>query len=99
MKVVFPDGNDYVGSLIESEQLTKPEGFVFFSDVPADQEELHERIKEAEAVLFGWTKLKKETLAGCRKLRFICFLGTGAASYIDIREATNRGIVVNSRPI
>jgi len=98
MKVVYPDGTEYDRSVIEAEQFEQPEDFVFYNDAPVDQEELYRRIREAEAVLLGWTRLSNQVMERCDKLRFIGFLGSGAASYVDIQEATRRGIAVTNTP-
>ena len=98
MKVIYADGNPYGLSIIETEKFEQPEDFMTYNNAPADQEELYERIKQAEAIMLGCTKLTNKTMARCEQLRFICFLGSGAASYVDIQQATRHGIVVANTP-
>jgi len=98
MKAVFVDGTKYDRSLIETETINKPEGFVCFSDAPAGQEELLDRIQDAEAIALGRTKIESTTLRQCKNLRLISFLGIGAGTYLDIDEATRLGILVANTP-
>jgi D-3-phosphoglycerate dehydrogenase len=56
--------------------------------------ELTDLLKEAEVVLNGHTLMDAAVLAAAPKLRSIVFLGTGAASYVDLPEAKRRGVEV-----
>jgi D-3-phosphoglycerate dehydrogenase len=97
MKTVYPDGVEYDRSIIESGQFEVPEDFTFFNG-PVDQEELYRRIKGAQAVLLGCTKIDSDTLERCTELRTIVFLGIGAWSYVDLDQATRLGIAVSNTP-
>ena len=57
-------------------------------------DELTELLKHAEVVLNGHTLMDAAVLAAAPKLRSIVFLGTGAASYVDLAEAARRGVQV-----
>jgi D-3-phosphoglycerate dehydrogenase len=57
-------------------------------------DELTELLKNAEVVLNGHTLMDAAVLASAPKLRSIVFLGTGAASYVDLAEAARRDIQV-----
>ena len=57
-------------------------------------DELTELLKHAEVVLNGHTLIDAAILAAAPKLRSIVFLGTGAASYVDLAEAARRGVQV-----
>ena len=56
--------------------------------------ELESLIKDAEVILNGHTLIDAEMLAAAPRLRSIVFLGTGAASYVDLPEAARRGVQV-----
>lgn len=56
-----------------------------------------DRLLEGRAIVMNdHTRLTAELMAGCPDLRAIVFLGTGAASYIDLDAAAERGIAVRS---
>jgi D-3-phosphoglycerate dehydrogenase len=67
---------------------------VFVGDPSPD--ELLERVRDAEIVLNGHTKMDAATIAAAARLRSIVFLGTGASSYVDLTETTRRGIPVRT---
>lgn len=71
------------------------EGVTVFVGDPSPTE-LVERMREADIVLNGHTKMDAVTLAAAARLRSIVFLGTGASSYIDMAEAARRGIRVRA---
>ena len=97
MKTVYPDGVEYDRIIIYSGEFEIPEEFIFFNG-PVDQEELFRRIKDAEAIFLGCTKIERQTLELCSKLRIIIFLGIGAWSYVDLDVATSLGIAVANTP-
>lgn len=58
--------------------------------------ELRSMLREARIVLDGHTDLTAGDIAAAPHLRRIIFLGTGAASYIDLDAAARRGIAVDT---
>jgi D-3-phosphoglycerate dehydrogenase len=56
--------------------------------------ELTALLEHAEVALNGHTMMDAAVLAAAPSLRSIVFLGTGAASYVDLAEAGRRGIQV-----
>ena len=70
MKFVYPDGDDYVWSLIQNARLRMPDDFEYYDNPPPDENSFFVRIKDAEGVILGWTKLTKEIMRRCKKLRF-----------------------------
>lgn len=58
--------------------------------------ELADLIADAAVVLNGHTKMDDALLARAPLLRSIVFLGTGAASYVDLAAADRRGIRVRT---
>lgn len=74
------------------------ERVVCHDDFPSDQEEILGRIREADAVLVSWnTRLTKEVLSQCHKLRYIglcCTYFDEKACNVDIACCRERGITV-----
>ncbi|MBI4896334.1 MAG: dihydrofolate reductase [Candidatus Aenigmarchaeota archaeon] len=63
---------------------------------PKNNDEIIERISDAECVLLSWrTPINKEILSACKNLRFICLCGTNS-NCIDLKECRNRNIVVSN---
>lgn len=62
--------------------------------IDATDEEKVELAKGAEVVLFGSTYLKKEIIDQLPALRFLQFIGTGVANYVDMDYCKSRGIKV-----
>ena len=68
-----------------------------FKDAPKTVNELKERIKTADIVIVGWTKLTKEVIDSARRLRMISIWAT-SCHYADLEAAKERGIVVTHVP-
>jgi phosphoglycerate dehydrogenase-like enzyme len=98
MRIVFPDGAGCVQHPSELDPLRKLGPVDFYDGVPADRATLLERLRPAEAVILDYSTLDAEVLGACERLRFISFLGIGYGSYIDVAEATRRGIAVAYTP-
>lgn len=62
--------------------------------VDATDEEKVELAKDAEVVLFGSTYLKKEIIDQLPALKYLQFIGTGVANYVDMEYCKSRGIEV-----
>lgn len=71
---------------------------VFHDDMPADDNEVAERIGDADAVLLSYTsRITAETLAKCPEVKYIgmcCSLYSPESANVDIRYAESRGITV-----
>jgi phosphoglycerate dehydrogenase-like enzyme len=98
MRIVFPDGAACVQQDAELDPLRRLGPVDFHERPPRDKPELVARLREAEAVFLDYSTLDAEVLHQCEHLRFVCFLGIGYGSYIDVAEATRRGIVVTYTP-
>ncbi|RMF84876.1 MAG: D-2-hydroxyacid dehydrogenase family protein [Nitrospinota bacterium] len=98
MRIVFPDGAGCVQKPEDLEPLQRIGPVDFYQGPPQDKAELIARLREAEAVFLDYSVMDAEVLQHCPKLRFICFLGIGYASCIDVEEATRRGIVITYTP-
>jgi len=68
-----------------------------FKDAPKTVNELKERIKTADIVIVGWTKLTKEAIDSAERLRMISIWAT-SCHYADLEAAKERGIVVTHVP-
>jgi len=98
MRIVFPDGAGCVQHPSELEPLRKLGPVDFYDGPPPDRAQLIERLRPAEAVILDYSVMDAEVLRACDRLRFISFLGIGYGSYIDVGEATRRGIAVAYTP-
>lgn len=71
---------------------------VFYSDAPKNEEEIIERIQDADAVLVGFsTQLGKEVLEKASDLKYvgmICSLYSEESANVDIAYARTRGVTV-----
>src|SRR5215467_12686243 len=98
MRIVFPDGAGCVHRPSDLDPLRELGEVDFYDGPPATREELIKRLRPADAVILDYSVLDAEVLRACDRLRFISFLGIGYATYIDVAEATRRGIVVANTP-
>jgi D-3-phosphoglycerate dehydrogenase / 2-oxoglutarate reductase len=98
MRIVFPDGAGCVQHPSELDALRKLGPVDFYDGVPADRNELIERLRPAEAVVLDYSVMDAEVLRACERLHFISFLGIGYGSCIDVAEATRRGVAVAYTP-
>lgn len=82
----------------EEKLRTFAEEVQLFDDIPADADEIANRIGDADAVLLSYTStLGMEALEKCPNVKYIgmcCSLYTPESANVDIRYATQRGIVV-----
>ena len=62
-----------------------------------NEEEIQERIKDAEVVFTNKTPISRESMESSRNLKFIGVLATGY-NVIDIQSAKEKGIVVSNVP-
>ena len=98
MRIVFPDGAGCVHHPSDLDPLRALGEVDFHDGPPSTREELLARLRPADAVILDYSVLDADVLRACDRLRFISFLGIGYATYIDVAEATQRGIVVANTP-
>jgi D-3-phosphoglycerate dehydrogenase len=98
MHIAFPDGAGCVQRDEDLDRLRRIGPVDFHRKPPADRADLLARLRDAEAVFLDYSTLDPEALRQCPRLRFVCFLGIGYASYVDVAEARRRGIVVTYTP-
>lgn len=82
----------------EEELKTYAEEVVLCGDIPADDDEIVERIGDADGVLVSYTsRIGREVLERCPKVRYVgmcCSLYSEASANVDIAFARERGIKV-----
>ena len=98
MRIVFPDGAGCVQDPADLAPLRKLGPVEFHSGPPRDRAELIERLRAADVVVLDYSVLDAEVLRACERLRLISFLGIGYRSYVDVDEATRRGIAIAYTP-
>jgi phosphoglycerate dehydrogenase-like enzyme len=98
MRIVFPDGAGCVQSPRDLAPLERIGPVDFHEGPPRDRADLVARLRDAEAVILDYSEMDAEVLRQCPRLRFVCFLGIGYASYIDVAEARRRGVTVAYTP-
>lgn len=98
--IIIPDDFPSAISGTKAEEKLKALGEVqIYLDKAKTQEELIERIREAEVVINirAYTHLNAEVLANCRNLRLISIWGTGTDN-VDLESARELGITVTNTP-
>ena len=98
MRIVFPDGAGCVRDPSDLEPLRKLGPVEFYTSLPRDRADLIERLRPADAVVLDYSVLDAEVLRACDRLRFVSFLGIGYRSFVDVDEATRRGVVIANTP-
>ncbi|MGQ9757504.1 MAG: 2-hydroxyacid dehydrogenase [Actinomycetota bacterium] len=99
---VFLDGLEFIAGEREFERVLEPLlDFGSYRYCKNRLEESHlllERVHDAHAVFLDWSRLDAAVLASCPQLEIVSYIGVGAANFVDIEEATRRGIVVTNTP-
>jgi len=98
VRIVFPDGAGCVQDDTALEPLRRLGPVDFYDGPPPDRATLIERLRPAEAVVLDYSEIGADVLRACDRLRLITFLGIGYASYIDVEEATRRGVAIAYTP-
>ena len=95
MKTIFVDCTDQLEPLfVQARAPGDPP--IAVNKLPATADTLPELLDGYEACLDDHSYFSDAVLARCRTLRHIVFLGTGAASYIDLEAAARRGVTVHT---
>ena len=96
-KIVLPDGDPHMAAVLSrpefAARLDRLGGATVYADVPASDDELIDRIGGAQVVILG-QYLTGPVLRRLPALRLVAFTGTGAASFVDLPAAAERGIAV-----
>jgi D-3-phosphoglycerate dehydrogenase len=95
--IVLPDGDPHMAAVLSrpefAARLDRVGGIAVHADVPASDDELIRRIGDAQVVILG-QYLTGPVLRRLPALRLVAFTGTGAASFVDLPVAAERGIAV-----
>jgi D-3-phosphoglycerate dehydrogenase / 2-oxoglutarate reductase len=95
--IVLPDGDPHMAAVLSrpglAARLDRLGGIAVHADVPASDDELIRRIGDAQVVILG-QYLTGPVLRRLPSLRLVAFTGTGAASFVDLPVAAERGIAV-----
>ena len=98
--IVYPDADPDENSVLTEvgvDRLAAYGALRVHHGVPQSHEEYLSRIKDAAALIVGWS-LPVEVMANAPHLELITFTGTGASDYIDLRAARDQGITVCNCP-
>jgi len=98
MRIVFPEGTGCVQTPDDLLPVEKIGTVDFYYDPPKDKEELVKRLEDADVVFLDYSVMDAEVIQRCEKLKFVCFLGVGYASCIDVAAATKKGVTVAYTP-
>lgn len=95
MKSLFIDCNDQLAPVWRS--VIRPDDPAIDVNVtPFAREELPRLLGDYEIALDDHSYMPTDLVAQCPQLRHIVFLGTGAASYMNVAELNARGITVHT---
>ena len=95
MKAIFLDCNDQLAPVWQ--QVIHPDDpDIDVNLTPFVREDLPRVLGDYEVALDDHSYMPTELVAQCPALRHIVFLGTGAASYMDVEELKARGVTVHT---
>lgn len=100
MQIVYPDADPQFNEILTGEMLSLlPESvhLKVFHGKPDSHEEYVKRVKDADAILLGWS-IPNEVIKECPNLKIISFTGIGASNFIDLDYAKSLGVIVTNTP-
>ncbi|MGE0563042.1 MAG: NAD(P)-dependent oxidoreductase [Pseudolabrys sp.] len=95
MKSIFIDCNDQLDQ-VWTKVYTADDPPIAVNTTPFKREDLPKVVADNEIVLDDHSYMPTELVAQCPKLKHIVFLGTGAASYMNVEELKGRGVTVHT---
>jgi D-3-phosphoglycerate dehydrogenase / 2-oxoglutarate reductase len=95
MKSLFIDCNDQLAPVWEM-VVRAADPPIAINKTPFDQAALPKLLEDYEICVDDHSYLPTELMAQCRALKHVVFLGTGAASYMNVAELAAHGIQVHS---
>ena len=97
-KIVAVDHCGLTPEIVEKINELSLEPVKLHADIPASDDEIIERIADADCVLVSWqTKINEQVLRSAKSVKYIgmcCSLYDEKSANVDIAEARKRGIVV-----
>ncbi len=94
MKTLFIDCNDQLAP-VWAKVIRPDDPAIDLNRAPFKREELPRVLGDYEVALDDHSYMPTELVAQCPALKHIVFLGTGAASYMDVDELKARGVTVH----
>ena len=95
MKSIFLDCNDQLAP-VWARVIRPDDPKIDVNQTPFAREELPLVLADYDIALDDHSYMPTELVARCKQLRHIVFLGTGAASYMNVDELKARGIAVHT---
>ncbi len=95
MKALFIDCNDQLDQ-VWAKVYRPDDPPISVNTTPFKREELPRIVGDAEIVLDDHSYMPTDLVAQCPKLKHVVFLGTGAASYMNVDELKGRGVTVHT---
>jgi D-3-phosphoglycerate dehydrogenase len=95
MKTVFIDCNDQLDQ-VWAKVYRPGDPPISLNTTPFKREDLPRVVGDAEIVLDDHSYMPTELVAQCARLKHVVFLGTGAASYMNVDELKGRGVTVHT---
>jgi D-3-phosphoglycerate dehydrogenase / 2-oxoglutarate reductase len=95
MKALFLDCNDQLAPVWD--MVVRPDDPpIDVNMTPFAREDLPQVLAGYNVVLDDHSPMPTELVARCKELKHIVFLGTGAASYMNVHELTANGVIVHT---
>jgi D-3-phosphoglycerate dehydrogenase len=95
MKSIFIDCNDQLDKVWD--MVYRPDDpKIAVNKTPFKREDLPQVVADNEIVLDDHSYMPTELVAQCPNLKHVVFLGTGAASYMNVDELKSRGVTVHT---
>jgi len=95
MKTLFIDCNDQLDQ-VWAKVYRAGDPPIALNTEPFKREELPRVVGDAEIVLDDHSYMPTDLVIQCPRLKHVVFLGTGAASYMDVAELKVRGVTVHT---
>ncbi|MGR9503696.1 NAD(P)-dependent oxidoreductase [Rhizobium leguminosarum] len=97
MRAIFVDCTEELARVIKNRKLPVPD-MIEINEGNPTQADLVALCAEAEVLLVEHTVVPPSVLDACPSVRAIIFMGTGAATYVDLDDAAKRGVDVLTTP-
>jgi len=95
MKTIFLDCNEQLAP-VWARVVRSDDPAIYVNMAPFSREELPRVLENYEIALDDHSYMPTELVAQCKALKHIVFLGTGAASYMNVDEIKSRGVTVHT---
>jgi len=95
MKTIFLDCNEQLAP-VWARVVRSDDPAIYVNMAPFAREELPRVLEGYEIALDDHSYMPTELVAQCKALKHVVFLGTGAASYMNVDELKSRGVTVHT---